>query len=46
MTDISELLTYEQYAKKKKISLKTVYNKIAAGTIKPIVIGKSKFLKK
>jgi hypothetical protein len=40
-----ELLTYEEYAKFKKISLKTVYNYVNNGMIIPIVIGKSKFIK-
>ena len=41
----SELMTYTEYANKKGISLKTVYNKVKAGIIKPVIIGKSKFLK-
>ena len=41
----NELLTYTEYANKKGISLKTVYNKVKAGIIKPVIIGKSKFLK-
>lgn len=40
-----QLITFEQYAKLNNISLKTVYNKIKAGLIKPVVIGKSKFIK-
>lgn len=43
---VSNLLTYEQYALKKGISLKTVYNRIKAGLIRPVIIGKSKFIAK
>lgn len=38
----NELLTLEEYAKLKKVSLKTVYNWIKAGAITPILIGKTK----
>jgi predicted site-specific integrase-resolvase len=41
----SELMTYTEYAKHKKISLKTVYNHVKSGLIKPLIIGKSKFIK-
>ena len=40
-----ELLTYTEYAKLKGISLKTVYNKVKAGIIKPVIIGKAKFIR-
>ena len=43
--EYSNLLTYAQYAKLKSISLKTVYNHIKAGLIKPVIIGKAKFIK-
>ena len=38
------LLTLQEYADIKKVSLKTVYNWINKGKIKPIVMGKTKFL--
>jgi predicted site-specific integrase-resolvase len=41
----NELLTYSEYAKLKGISLKTVYNHVKAGIIKPVIIGKAKFLR-
>lgn len=41
----NELLTYSEYAKLKGISLKTVYNHIKAGFIKPVIIGKAKFIR-
>lgn len=41
---VQNLLTFEQYATKKGISLKTVYNHIKAGLIRPVIIGKSKFI--
>ena len=41
----SELMTYTEYAKFKKISLKTVYNYVNTGLIKPLIIGKAKFIK-
>lgn len=43
--EYNELLTYSEYAKLKGISLKTVYNHVKAGYIKPVVIGKAKFIK-
>ena len=45
MNEYKNLLTFEQYARRKKISLKTVYNHIKAGLLKPVIIGKSKFIK-
>lgn len=41
----SELMTFTEYAKHKKISLKTVYNYVNTGLIKPLIIGKAKFIK-
>lgn len=35
-----------QYAKLKKVTLKTIYNWIDAGLLHPITIGKSKFILK
>ena len=43
--DYTDLLTYSEYAKVKNISLKTVYNYVKAGIIKPVIIGKAKFIK-
>ena len=45
MNNDYNLLTYQEYATIKKVSLKTVYNWIKAGLIKPVVIGTSKFIK-
>jgi excisionase family DNA binding protein len=42
----NQLLSLEEYAKLKNVSLKTIYNWIKAGKLKPINIGKSKFIKK
>jgi hypothetical protein len=44
--NISELKTIEDYAKEKKVSMKTIYNWIKKGLIKPVIIGKSKFISK
>lgn len=41
----ANLLTLEQYARKKGVSLKTIYNWINAGKLKPVYIGKHKFIK-
>ena len=41
---VSNLLTFEQFAQKKGISLKTVYNHIKIGKIKPVIVGKTKFI--
>ena len=38
------LISLEQYAQIKNVSLKTVYNKIKAGALKPVIIGKAKFI--
>jgi hypothetical protein len=43
---INELLTFAEYAKLNNISLKTVYNYVNSGVLTPVIIGKSKFLKK
>lgn len=45
MNNYNDLLTYSQYAQLNNISLKTVYNKVKAGLIKPVIIGKAKFIK-
>lgn len=37
-----EILSLQEYAKLKNVSLKTVYNWLKAGAIKPILIGKTK----
>jgi predicted site-specific integrase-resolvase len=39
-----DILSLEEYAKLKNVSLKTVYNWINVGMIKPIKIGKTKFI--
>jgi predicted site-specific integrase-resolvase len=38
------ILTLEQYAKQKGVTLKTVYNWINSGKVKPTIIGKHKFI--
>ena len=43
--EYSNLVSLEVYARRKKRSLKTIYNWIKSGKITPIVIGKSKFIK-
>jgi len=45
MSNYKNLITYQEYAKLENISLKTVYNYVKAGLIKPVIIGKSKFIK-
>jgi len=45
MNNYKELYTYSQYAILNNISLKTVYNRVKAGLITPIIIGKAKFIK-
>lgn len=39
------LISIEQYAERKKVSIKTVYNWIKAGKVTPVVIGKTKLIK-
>lgn len=39
------LISIEDYARKKKVSVKTVYNWINCGKIKPVIIGKTKLIK-
>lgn len=39
------LMSIEQFAARKKVSIKTVYNWIKAGKIKPVIIGKTKLIK-
>ena len=41
---MKNLMSLEEYAKHIGVSLKTIYNHIKAGKIKPIIIGKSKFI--
>lgn len=38
------ILTLEQYANQQGVSLKTVYNWIKSGKVKPTIIGKHKFI--
>ena len=38
------ILSLQEYATLKKVSLKTVYNWIKTGFIKPTTIGKTKFI--
>lgn len=38
------ILSLEQYAKQQGVSLKTVYNWIKSGKIKPTIIGKHQFI--
>lgn len=40
----NNILTLEEFAKVQKVSLKTVYNWINKGKIKPTIIGKHKFI--
>ena len=44
--EIKDLKTIEQYAKEKGVSMRTIYTWIKKGLVKPIVIGKSKFISK
>jgi predicted site-specific integrase-resolvase len=39
-----DIYSLEEYAKLKNVSLKTIYNWIKTGFIKPIKIGKTKFI--
>jgi hypothetical protein len=41
----SNLISIEDYARKKKVSIKTVYNWMKAGKLKPVIIGKTKLIK-
>lgn len=41
----SNLVSIEDYARKKKVSVKTIYNWINSGKLKPVVIGKTKLIK-
>jgi predicted site-specific integrase-resolvase len=41
---MKNLVTLEQYAKHIGVSLKTIYNHIKNGKIKPVIIGKTKFI--
>lgn len=42
---LSKLITLKEYAERKNKSLKTIYNWIKAGKLKPIQIGTHKFIK-
>lgn len=42
----TDFITLQEYATKKNKSLKTIYNWIKVGKIKPVQIGKHKFIKK
>lgn len=42
--DNSIIYTLQEYADLKKVSLKSVYNWIKSDYIKPILIGKTKFI--
>jgi predicted site-specific integrase-resolvase len=42
--DKTEILSLQEYASLKKVSLKTVYNWLNTGYIKPTIIGKTKFI--
>jgi len=42
--DNSKILTLQEYATLKKVSLKTVYNWIKSGYIQPTLLGKTKFI--
>jgi len=42
--DNSKILTLQEYATQKKVSLKTVYNWIKSGYIQPTLFGKTKFI--
>lgn len=41
---MAKLITLTEYAKRKKVSLKTVYNWINSGKLEPTIIGKHKFI--
>jgi len=41
---VSNLMTFTEYAEKKDICIKTVYNHIKNGNLRPVIIGKSKFI--
>jgi hypothetical protein len=43
--EYSNLVSLEVYARRKKRSLKTIYNWIKSGKLNPVIIGKSKFIK-
>jgi predicted site-specific integrase-resolvase len=42
--DKTEILSLQQYADLKKVSLKTVYNWLNTGYLTPTIIGKTKFI--
>ena len=42
--DNNKILTLQEYATLKKVSLKTIYNWLKSGYIKPTKIGKTKFI--
>jgi predicted DNA-binding transcriptional regulator AlpA len=43
--ELSKLITLKEYAERKNKSLKTIYNWIKAGKLKPVIIGKHQFIK-
>jgi len=45
MSNETNLQSIEDYARRKKVSIKTVYNWIKAGKVKPVIIGKTKLIK-
>jgi predicted site-specific integrase-resolvase len=45
MTINKDYITLADYAERKNKSLKTIYNWIKAGKLKPVQIGKHKFIK-
>lgn len=44
LQELSHIVTIETYAKKKKKSLKTIYNWIKIGKIEPVYIDGKRFL--
>lgn len=42
--DNSRIYTLQEYADLRKVSLKTIYNRIKSGYIQPTIIGKTKFI--
>lgn len=45
MSNETNLQSIEDYARRKKVSIKTVYNWIKIGKVKPVIIGKTKLIK-
>lgn len=42
---VAKILSLSEYAQSQNVSLKTVYNWIKSGKLKPYIIGKTKFVK-